>query len=190
MNAACVEGCVECAGDANQCIRWSTDTGIISCLEKNCFCDSQGNCQTCLEGYEFIGGKCVVQCPDNCDQCASPKSCTNCSDGYKLFKNGCASELFHSPIIHLFPHLVCPDTCSECSSDNICSACTDGYFLNGTACSKCVDGCARCDNSTWTACGLWEGSSKSCYQNSPGCRYCDSAFTCFSQSHITEGTHS
>ena len=91
----CEEGCSDCwwmprsrVEECNRCKDgYYKDRMVPNRTITKCFrcppgckkCRSNGECQSCFEGYFWFEYTC---CPTNCESCSSPTSCTSCKAGF------------------------------------------------------------------------------------------------------------
>ncbi|ELP88654.1 protein kinase domain containing protein, partial [Entamoeba invadens IP1] len=93
-------------------------------------------CLVCKVGYYKKGADCVL-CDVKCGECVTENSCIKCNaTNYKTSNGDCLPRSSIS-------------TCAVEVTESGCSMCKDGYYtVNGNECQKCVEGCAKCSEST------------------------------------------
>lgn len=127
-----------------------------------CDISNKAICSSCQEGYQIIGGKCLVvcgadeirkddggclKCPNNCQTCDwRTNTCLTCREGnyyLSLDKESCVSECSQGSYESDNTCLKCPDKCESCLKDGdsntgipACLTCKAGFELNSE--NKCL----------------------------------------------------
>jgi hypothetical protein len=117
--------------------------------------DANGNCLTCYNGYNVIGGQCALAPVTGPTQvgCATwdwnKQICLQCSNGWVFNYNGVCQ--------------VVSDQCKSHDSNGNCKACFVGYTLIQGQCNL-----APITGPTQLGCGKWDWNNQVCLQCSQG----------------------
>lgn len=177
------------------------------CAQTGCMaCSSNGQCSTCLPGYQLnstsktcqvVGYGCFDQ---NCQFCSDVQSCGLCKPGYQIASYNLGGTL--APIRICRP-LICPYNVTNCISCSLsydsnfnfqkvlCSVCSSGYVLTNGYCvanlvtpTCSVSNCNSCSYTNFCkACnsGYSVTSYGTCVPtqcNIPNCASCSLNFIC------------
>ncbi len=157
-----------CVGDPELCYSsgyYVAGRICYACLQPCGSCAvTASNCTSCLSGYIFFLGQCLVECPSgyyrsnstclNCDvQCATCVTgsayCLSCSTGYLLLSMS-ASCLSSCPVGTYQSGTVCSlcqYPCLACSSEADCLSCTTGVLIGSGCYTSCLSGYFAANNS-------------------------------------------
>ncbi|KAL4499512.1 hypothetical protein ABPG73_009062 [Tetrahymena malaccensis] len=150
---------------------------------KQYFLQDDHSCTDCnLDGYYKNSQQCS-KCNQNCLNCSDSSTCSKCSPGYFINVSNQCEKCFDPNC------LICSgknqQDCTTCNSvkpyflqdDHSCTDCNlDGYYKNSQQCSKCIQNCITCsDSSTCSMCspGYFLNPSKQCEKCfDPNCQIC------------------